>query len=712
MSGAEQPRASQTVYDSAGRVVSSTFGESAAAPNAHAIRALTAASISREFSKVENDYGTANSELPVTTTSTEDATHRQMWTLDHDTLGQTTHAGINGKKFDFDHHFDESGNVTSSKTPARRGETTYDYDARNFNTAEHLPGPSQPTNVYAPDANGVLKQYTDPTGEPTIVTNDGLGRPVRRDYADQTFEEIHYDGTRVNFTRDRQNREQHFAYDDGGRLSEVTNANGIVLDHIDYENGRVIRWTTPDTSIDFSDFDTDNHPQQITQHRLDANRNEIDTYTINHQWTAAGELRRTDMPSYQGMNAGTRWASSLEYSHDANGNVQTILRNGVPFMTAAFRSASRPIHRDITLPNGATLGRAYDYDDATGSVGRLSGMHVTVNGTEVAGSSLLFEGLQRKSEQLLGVSNGTRFTTWSYDDRGRVSGSVVATVDPAAVPLLGIPGTSIVKLTDADFRTDLDRTVAKSTDTPSTLTAEGSRGGHKVASISHGAGTESILYQGSGGEQVSVRTDDARYHYDFDEKEHLRSITERLIPNGAQSRLIRVRYAYDAFSRIAGRRVEVAPVTSGRPPLGSEWTLAPSDVVAGQPLPAATTFVWDPVTDNLAPIFVEGASRNSTILPNGGLLRQFIHGGMGMDDPIEVVTPDARLFSTFDEAGAGGLQTVIDESGHLLARNVTAERSRDFASCQDVGDAISARETRRGRRLPAGFAGSRCLSSR
>jgi YD repeat-containing protein len=294
MTGAEQPRASQTVYDSAGRVVSSTFGEGASASNARGIRALSA-SISREFSKVENDYGTANTELPVTTTSTEDATHSQTWTLDHDTLGQTTHAGINGKNFDFEHHFDESGNVTSSKTPARRGETTYDYDARSFNTAEHLPGPPPATNAYAPDASGVLKKYTDPTGEPTLVTNDG-------------------------------------------------------------------------------------------------------------------------------------------------------------------------IHRDLTLPSGATLGRAYEYDDATGSVGRLSGMHVTMNGTEVAGSSLLFEGLQRKSEQLLGVSGGSRFTTWSYDERGRVSGSVVATIDPAAVPLLGIPGASIVKLTDADFRTDLDRTVARPTD--------------------------------------------------------------------------------------------------------------------------------------------------------------------------------------------------------------------------------------------------------
>jgi hypothetical protein len=247
--------------------------------------------ITRELFKVEHGYGCVNTGLPTTSTSTEDAMHRQTWSLGYDTLGQTTHAGIDGKDFNFEHHFDESGNVTSSKTPARRGETTYDHDARSFTTAEHLPGTANP-NKYEPDASGVLKQYTDPTGEPTKVTNDG-GRPVHREYPDGTFEEIHYDGARVDWTRDRQNREQHFAYDDSGRLYEVTNAARVVLDHIDFENGRVIRWKTSDASIEFSDFDADNHPQQITQHRLDANGNEIDTYTITHSWNAPADFRNS-----------------------------------------------------------------------------------------------------------------------------------------------------------------------------------------------------------------------------------------------------------------------------------------------------------------------------------------------------------------------------------------------------------------------------------
>jgi RHS repeat-associated protein len=644
--GAEQSRASHLTYDTAGRLSESRFGEG------------DAASLTREIGKLSYGYG--NSELATSARSTEDA-HTQNWSFDHDTLGQPIHAGIDGSGFNFDHHFDESGNVISSTTPSRRGTTTYDYDGRSFMTAEHQPSTGQP-NKYEPDANGVLKQYTDPTGEFTKVTNDGIGRPVLREYPDGTSEEIHYDAARVASVKDRQNRQQRFAYDDGGRLTEVTNGAGVVLDHLDYENGRVVRWKTPDASIEFSDFDLDSHPRQITQHRLTADGTEIDTYTMTHSWNAAGELTRTGMPAYQGMNGGGRWAATLEYQHDASGNVRTILRDGLPYLDAQYRAAGRPLSRNITLPNGSILGRAYDYDDATTNVGRLSGMRVSVGSTLFTGSQVKFEGTQRKSEQLLGISGGQRYTSFGYDDQGRVTGQVTAGLDPNAIPQLGIPGASTVTLSDADFRSELNRTAP-----PSTITGQSAKG-HKVASITKGAATETLLYKGADGSEVSVRTDDARYHYDFDEKEHLRAITERLIPNGTQSRLIRVRYAYDGFARIVGRRVETAPVSNGQAPASTDWTLATPDVVATQPLPAATTFVWDPVTDNLLAIFPEGASHT-----NAAPLRQFIHGSMSMDDPIEVVTADARLFPIFDEPGAATLQAIISETGQLLARNLTAD---------------------------------------
>jgi RHS repeat-associated protein len=650
--GAEQPRTAHFVYDTAGRLVETKAGEGDATSIVHA------------FNDLSYSYGTGNSELPVSAISIEDQNHTQKWSLAHDTLGQTIHAGIDQAAFNFDHHFDESGNVTSSKTPARRGETSYDYDARSFNTIERMPSSKQP-NRYEPDPSGVLKKYTDPSGEFTDITSDGLGRPVLRTYPDGTTEEIHYDGERTDWTRDRQKREQHFHYYEDGRVSDVLNAAGVLLDHLDYENGRLTRWKTPDASIEFSDFDVDSHPRQITQHRLSADGSEVDSYSMTHNWNAAGELIQTGMPSYEGMSAGARWVMTLDFKHDAEGNVRTILRNGLPLMDAVFRSEGRPVTRNLTLPAGLALGRSYDYDDATG-VGRLSGMRVTIGNSTVAGSELTFEGSQRKSEQLLGIAGGTRYTNWSYDDRGRVTGSIVATVDANAIPEIGLPGATTVAMSDADFRSSLDRTVVRPEDPPSTITGE-SPAGHKVVSITRGAAIQSIRYEGANGE-VSVRTDDARYHYDFDEKEHLRAITEKLIVNGTQSRLLRIRYGYDGFGRIVSRRVETAPVSNNQPPAEHDWALATSDVVANQPLPAATTFVWDPVTDNLAAIYPEGASHT-----NAAPIRQFIHGGMGMDDPIEVVTPDARLFPIYDEAGAGNLQAVIGEDGHLIARGLTGD---------------------------------------
>ncbi len=54
-------------------------------------------------------------------------------------------------------------------------------------------------------------------------------------------------------------------------------------------------------------------------------------------------------------------------------------------------------------------------------------------------------------------------------------------------------------------------------------------------------------------------------------------------------------------------------------------------------------------------------------------MRQIIHGGLGYDDPVEVTVADGsgvlnRLYPTFDEAGAGSLQSVLNASGEVVAR--------------------------------------------
>ena len=46
---------------------------------------------------------------------------------------------------------------------------------------------------------------------------------------------------------------------------------------------------------------------------------------------------------------------------------------------------------------------------------------------------------------------------------------------------------------------------------------------------------------------------------------------------------------------------------------------------------------------------------------------------MAYDDPIEVATQSKRFYPIYDEAGDGNLQAVLDENGHLIARNLPGD---------------------------------------
>jgi RHS repeat-associated protein len=90
--------------------------------------------------------------------------------------------------------------------------------------------------------------------------------------------------------------------------------------------------------------------------------------------------------------------------------------------------------------------------------------------------------------------------------------------------------------------------------------------------------------------------------------------------------------------------------------------------------------VWDPISDQLAAIFEAEKYEGAQVVVSGRPLRQFIHGGMGLDDPIEVAVADAsvtngvqRYYPVLDEAGTSSLQAVIGESGQLLARNLPSD---------------------------------------
>src|SRR3954469_1763320 len=76
--------------------------------------------------------------------------------------------------------------------------------------------------------------------------------------------------------------------------------------------------------------------------------------------------------------------------------------------------------------------------------------------TDVAGSTVAYDGLLVNDAALIGVSGGLRHTRHSYDKRGKLAGSVVAATAEAQAPPPGgtatSPGASAEVPDAADFR--------------------------------------------------------------------------------------------------------------------------------------------------------------------------------------------------------------------------------------------------------------------
>ena len=388
----------------------------------------------------------------------------------------------------------------------------------------------------------------------------------------------------------------------------------------------------------------------------------------------------------------------LTQEYDAAGNLTAMRRSQTGgttsiMMTAEYRNAVRPTKRTVNtsctaLPtpcSSAAIVRNYGYDPTTG---QLNEMEVVTNGTAVAGTHVNYQNtLQAHDLQLLGISAGTRSDHFAYDDRGRLRASVFGSKDATANPAAGLPGATTVGLTPADFLTAHLRTPlfdattrgvlqsrgvsAEEIDPPSATFVEQPMAAHNTASVTQNGVTRSILYDNNGG-QVS---DDGRLVYSWDPRGLLVSATEK--PTAGGTTIRRALYYYDGNHRMVGRRMEMALVFAPTAPLSTlDWQLENRpNILQLDNLPPEVTFVWDPVSDNLVTVVAVGAPSTDA---NAGVLKQIIHGGAGYDDPIEetstIVTGSTttlqRLYPTYDEAGAGTLQSVLNANGELAGRNV------------------------------------------
>ena len=639
----ESGRASRSLFDLAGRYVSG--------------RAGSGDELNVDTAFMQTDVSGHVGALPQSLQSREKTGSAYQKALQYNTAADVTMENAGG--LEWKSTFDQAGNVTSWKSPNRPA-YSYDYDSRGSVKLETLPGGA--TNKYDYNAAGSLTNYTDPSNEVTQTIPDQLGRPTERIYKDGTREQIVWEGQRVKSITDRQGRTQTFQYNLKGQIETITGPGDVVLDRIAYDAaGRISRWTNDDSIIEYSNYDFEGHPRVTTQSRY-RNGVLVDQYTQEHTWNVHGERSSWTMPAYTGFASVQPWTRSITQDHDAMGNVIRMQRTlagpseASTFFEADYRNAGRPDRRTITTPAGKQIVRTYGYQEGTGL---LNQMAVSANGVTLAGSSVVFDGVQKSRATLLGVSGGARLNQWQYDGRSRLQRSVLARDRESAL--------QTEELSVADFRNAFTRTATTPVDPPSVVFRESPTGGHKIDKVERGMVVEQFTF--TGGE----RTADGRFTYQYDVKGRLIVVTEK----AAAPPIRRLLYSYDGNDRMIGRRAEYANVQNPAP---GDWK--PEDrpsILSADGLPADTTFVWDPVSDRLVSLFRAGASLNPGLDANGGLLRQVIHGGSDYDDPLEVTTVDVsspagvgRLYPLYDEAGAGSLQAILNADGRVVSRNMAA----------------------------------------
>ncbi|HEX2835651.1 MAG TPA: Ig-like domain-containing protein, partial [Thermoanaerobaculia bacterium] len=209
---------------------------------------------------------TSNLDVPGSIESTEKGGANYTTSFEHNLAGDVTRTTLGTtRKLEWNRELDSFGDVTKANEPSRQP-TTWTVDARGAVKEERLPDGA--VNRYDYDDSGAQSNFTDPTSEATRTSVDDLGRPLKRFYADDTSESFTYDGSRLSSMIDRAGRMQSYEYDSiTGQLLRIVN-NTDVTDTLTYDGaGRLKSWKTPDTLIEWEQFDFEGRPKRTKQTR-------------------------------------------------------------------------------------------------------------------------------------------------------------------------------------------------------------------------------------------------------------------------------------------------------------------------------------------------------------------------------------------------------------------------------------------------------------
>lgn len=606
--------------------------------------------------------------------------------------------------------FDELGNVLSTETSGRDGLSQTRYDSRRL-VIEQI-HPDSTSIEYHYDALGNLTRYRDEQQKETIYETDGLGRVIKAKYPDGTCEATLFEnGSGLTAaTRDRAGQWLIYRYagylvdeirlgpigaatECSSPITAAPSSEEVFLKYgYDLAN-RLVSIRSARAGVEWADYDRGGRPHTTRAIRYKngtglTTGEILDVHTQRHVWSIFdGERTRYRMPvagtTVAENAAASGWRSWIEEQRDAVGNV--ISQKAITtesgdsvgsFISRAFaRGIGRLASRERPLSGSASLKALYGYAEAavvpptpdvpttpsapaphSGLIGRAQ---FSVGDATIGGSVVTRDAARRIFDsQLLGL--GSRFSSFDYDDRDRLTESILA-----SLPQAGTPPKIGDTLDAADFRSHrtvtrfsaaersrLSEATAREIELPSFIATPNDA--HQIETLDLD-GPDDLQFVFGGGRRTSDGVWDAKY----DALGRLVQLT-RILPEPDQP--ARFEYDYNPLNRVVGRRV--CTNTDANPCALETRT----NVLARDGLPAHTTFVWDSITDRLLSIFEAEKSTAAGADEYAGLQRQYIHGDRAYDDPIVVITPNGTFNPILDEAGTGNLIAVLDSAGVLVER--------------------------------------------
>ncbi|MEA2572468.1 MAG: hypothetical protein QOI24_4469 [Acidobacteriota bacterium] len=683
-------RGSQENYDSAGRTIDTIVGET---PNF----LFADQSNERVFAKTTTAFTGA---LPNRITSFEPLAGVSYATnLIYDGVGRTTQTTDPGG-YVSTVQYDEAGNpITSQRAGMDQDSATF--DSRGLAISQSLAGGRNLHYKY--DALGNATEFLDEAGESTRYQYDALGRPQRIDYADGSSEETRYESATgaVLSRKTRAGDWLTYIYDNGGRVQAIgagQDLNAPVIVRYDYDDaGRLKRVRNADAGVAYAAYDLLGQPTITKSYRyaghtgLGETPAVLDVHTQTHVWTVHGERSSWRMP-VAGESTGTPggssiWMQAIGETYDAGGNLTNLTVDGATLVATTSRSVGRISGRTRTTGTGATLTTSYGFADGQTSTVALpagappaaSGLPLwsrTVAGdVTVAGTSNARDGAKRLGNLLdLGLSNRT--SSFLYDNRGRLTQTTLQASTSTATPITDT-------LIDADFRQRratpallsadqhkiLGDTLALQVEPPTWVAAK-TDSTHRVKDRTLLLDGEEKQVRHYSYDSGTRRTSDGVWTYTFD-------VFGRVTSASSTSIGRRVEYTWNPANRIVGR-------SAFRLTGADAWvTEDRANILSSDGLPADATFVWDPVVDRIVAMYVAGASTGNGATADAGLLRQYLHGDRGYDDPIMVRKTDTvgslpkTYYPVLDETGTGSLTAVAGDDGNMIERVLYADAYGD-----------------------------------